>query len=462
MEMKEKSARSEEIKIKKQNKKEATVRCHLFFDGTLNNRTNIEQRLLAAPEEELTEEEKEDAEELKSKYKDDEQRKAKVRYELFGAKSPDEENSYEGYFTNIEIMDRYADDAKNYDYTFKTYIEGAGSINYIADEQSGYAFAKGDSGVKKKVKSGLNKIIEMLRLSVLPNEIIEKITIDVFGFSRGAATARYCIHQALFSDMAFKKKLEASGYEINKVEVCFAGLFDTVSTFGHKVIIGLANNVKDLKLDSISHAKQVIHLTAADEHRRYFSLTNIKSAQGDSKEIYLPGVHSDIGGGYRDNTSENLKIYKTTIASRAEKEKQRLVESGWYNDNELDLLKKWVRVDGKRNKLRVALKTNRGNISNKYSRIPLHIMTKYARNKKININKELDKDESIPSKLNNVKQKIEQYIASTNKSEPGHWHVNDDWLRELRHDYFHFSARYKIGHGPRFSKGRRFRKVYNG
>ena len=464
MEMNESSAKAKEVPEEKTTVKKVKVRCHLFFDGTLNNRTNIEQRLLSVSEKKLTEEEREEAIKLKNKYDAEQQRRANERYDEFGSEFKDEENSYEGYYTNIVLMDRYADDAKEYDVTVKAYVEGSGTLNMDEDKTKGFAFAKGKSGVKEKVEKGLDEILTKIQRNVFSNVIIEKITIDVFGFSRGAASARYSIHQGLHSDVALNKVLTERNYQVNKVEVCFAGLFDTVSTYGYSVAIGLANNVSDLKLNAVSHAKQTIHLTAADEHRKYFSLTNIKSAGGKGKEFFLPGVHSDIGGGYRDNATEKLKIFKTSRLSSAENEKKRLIELGWYQDKELDILKRWVKAPGgKRNKLKVALVTNRENILNHYSKIPLHIMVDYAKKNKIRFKRKLGNVEKIPTELDNVKQEIDQYISSGGKSKATDWHSNDrSWLLKLRHDYFHFSARYKIGHDPRFSSGRRYRKVYNG
>ena len=464
MEMNESSAKAKEVPKEKDSIKKVKVRCHLFFDGTLNNRTNIEQRLLSVSETKLTEEERVEASDLKVKYDAKQQSRAKERYDEFGSEFKEDENSYEGYYTNIVLLDRYADDVQEYDLTVRAYVEGSGTINMNEDKTKGFAFAKGESGVKQKVEKGLEHILMEFRSNINRKDVVKKLTFDVFGFSRGAASARYFIHCALLDEKSIAKRLQDEGFNVSKVEVCFAGLFDTVSTYGYSVAIGLANNVSDLKLNAISHAKQTIHLTAADEHRKYFSLTNIKSAGGKGKEFYLPGVHSDIGGGYRDNATEKLKIFKTSRLSSAENEKKRLIELGWYQDDELDILKRWVKdPGGKRNKLKVALVTNRENILNHYSKIPLHIMVKYAKENKLEFVDKLERDEEIHSDLDNVKQEIDQYISSGGKSKATDWHSNDkSWLSKLRHDYFHFSARYKIGHDPRFSSGRRYRKVYNG
>ena len=437
-----------------------SIRCHLFFDGTLNNRTNVEQRLLAAKDDKLTEQERAAAQELKNKTSLKEQQQAKLTYQAFGGADSDDSNSYEGYFTNIALLDRYADKAKEYDVTVKSYIEGAGSVDMDDDIKNGYAFGKGDSGVKKKVDKGLEKVVVGITENVPANKLIKKITLDVFGFSRGAASARYFIYQALYSENSLAEKLEANNYKVRKVEICFAGLFDTVSTYGYSILLGLANNVSSLQLDSVRYAKQTIHLTSADEHRKYFSLTNIRSAQGDSREIFLPGVHSDIGGGYRDKITEQQIVFQggEFELEDAKKERAALIEAGWYRDDEIKLLQ----ADEEEEEEFIKLEVNRKGIRNHYSRIPLHIMARFARKREIKINTKLELVEEIPASLKTLKDTIEHYIQTGKKSEAKHWHGNLDWLRQIRHDYFHFSARHALGHIPRYSKGRRYRKVYNG
>jgi len=114
---------------------------------------------------------------------------------------------------------------------------------------------------------------------------------------------------------------------------------------------------------------------------------------------------------------------------------------------------------------------NRAKLSSYYSRIALHIMAKYARNNKIQLKTKLERDEDIPAEvatLDSARKKIESYMnrhdglgAFSSKSED--WLQNDEkWLRELRHEYFHFSARFEIGNEPRFIRGRRQRMYYDG
>ena len=43
---------------------------------------------------------------------------------------------------------------------------------------------------------------------------------------------------------------------------------------------------------------------SAEEHRMHLSLHNINSAKAKGEQYFLPGVHSDIGGGYLDAGSD--------------------------------------------------------------------------------------------------------------------------------------------------------------
>ena len=315
MEMGESSASTVKEKIPTDNIETIKIRFSVFFDGTLNNKTNINQRLLSAPDNKLTEEERKAATELKQKTSEKDQRKAASLYKKHGAKTESEENSYEGYYTNVAIMEKYVEDSAEYQLNLQTYIEGTGTLDKAGDKTSGYAFAIWKTGIPAKVKKGVENVVNKIRKNhTRKNIVIEKITLDVFGFSRGAAAARHFIHQAILDKQIQNQLVEELSYKVQPqaIKIHFVGLYDTVSTYGVlKTALGIgSSNTISLNLDAITHAKQVIQLAAADEHREYFSLTNIRSARSNGREIFLPGVHSDIGGGYRDAGSEKQIIYE--------------------------------------------------------------------------------------------------------------------------------------------------------
>ena len=148
-------------------------------------------------------------------------------------------------------------------------------------------------------------------------EKIRKILINVFGFSRGAAEARVFVNR-LINDWAPDKKLAG----VIEYEVNFMGLFDTVSS------VGIPDSARagfvDLSsldghwgwaangaLDIPPNVKRCVHFIAMHEQRMSFPLDLIREGPSyypkNRLEAAYPGVHSDIGGGYRPN--EQGKAY---------------------------------------------------------------------------------------------------------------------------------------------------------
>lgn len=144
--------------------------------------------------------------------------------------------------------------------------------------------------------------------------IVKTIYVSVFGFSRGATQARAFANwfQALCildSRMCGRK----SGTSIGgfNVQFDFLGVFDTVASVGLGNTLG--NSFFGRRLDGhsswadseenlrVPSGVKCLHLVAAHEIRRSFPLDSI-SVRGvmpaGCEEIVLPGVHSDVGGGY--------------------------------------------------------------------------------------------------------------------------------------------------------------------
>ena len=143
----------------------------------------------------------------------------------------------------------------------------------------------------------------MTALASRPKPTIPSLTVSVFGFSRGAAEATAFCH--FFSELLVKGKLARISASID-----FLGIFDTVATVGMSDSAGRTTIVPNAFFDGHwAWANKILkplpdcvrggrHFIAAHEQRMNFPVTQIHSDSGDFGEVYYPGVHSDVGGGY--------------------------------------------------------------------------------------------------------------------------------------------------------------------
>ncbi|WP_158799336.1 DUF2235 domain-containing protein [Pedobacter sp. L105] len=331
----------------------------MFFDGTGNNRNNIDQR-----------------DKNSSIYHD----------KTTGWKWKWQDNtSYENDRTNVDHLEKMYKKESLY---FSIYIEGIGTTNDDYDSVVDMGLGTGVTGIRAKVRSGCEKLVKLITRNTPKN--INTLTVDVFGFSRGAAAARNFVHEitkgpydahtgdtnedvsTLYDDDGYavsKKELPSRGHfglklevlkrKVNFVTIRFAGLFDTVSAYGanHK------NDVAELDLNAVNRAYKIVHLTAADETREKFELASV--TKNDS-EFSLPGVHSDVGGSYRDNVNEEVSLDEEMLSVlNREKiindEKNALVEQGWYRPSQMSNSQPYKLIGNRM-------------LSNKYSLIPLHLM----------------------------------------------------------------------------------------
>ncbi len=113
--------------------------------------------------------------------------------------------------------------------------------------------------------------------------------IVLFGFSRGAALARK------FASMVLEENKE--------LEVAFLGVFDTVAAMD-----GIHRRGETINSDVVfedgtvnPRVERAVHILSLDEDRVAFEPTQMNRDPEDEErihEIWFPGVHSDIGGGY--------------------------------------------------------------------------------------------------------------------------------------------------------------------
>jgi Uncharacterized alpha/beta hydrolase domain (DUF2235) len=449
------------------NKAGLKIRIALFYDGTLNNRHNIEQR---------------------EKNTDTYQKK----------RDPKGPNSYDNGRTNINIMEAQLEKtADGYDYYLKFYIEGQGTFDDEKDSLAGYSLGTFSSGVPQRATKGIqlavSKIQEVLEEKLPEDFFIEKLTIDVFGFSRGAATARQSIHQMIKSTLRpMYIRLRGIGYDDTKksaVKVCFAGLYDTVLSYWAGQYL---HTEWLLDMKAIAEAEKVIHFAAADEHRIDFPVTNIKSAKskGVGEEYYLPGVHSDVGGSYnmaldlesQKELPEVVKEYMRTTSEierilnegtnreKLEADRINILAQGWYDPDKLEvvMIRAAIPPSGGPHghpglPAQYALKATRENIHTAYCNIPLKIMARLAQQHGVKIKSDLEKTATLilskeaDNALDELEVKINNHVNSkTTTSSPAYW-LTDPAMNPIRKKHFNFSSKTGMGYSPRFVDGKRSR-----
>lgn len=202
------------------------------------------------------------------------------------------------------------------------YVQGIGTITGLPYQIGvvGLATGMGMTGVERRVYSACIKIGEMIKLlsgGIEPREIV----LDVFGFSRGAAAARYfvnCFRQGFINyTMYYVLPFRAKVPKDRNIRIGFIGIFDTVAAIGD----GSDEDNGDVNLHiSTAQAKDIYHLTAKHEYRTNFRLNHNQPGGGATRELL--GAHSDVGGGYRDN-GDRTRVEKSETKSyptRAEAE----------------------------------------------------------------------------------------------------------------------------------------------
>ena len=468
---------------------EIDVVLNLFFDGTQNNKNNTQ----------------------------------------LGEKSSlsnGDDDSYTNDYSNVAKGYDAVD--PNADRQVKVYIEGIGTVDGKRDSLSwlgiipnniGSPMGEGDRGIKAKVTRGCIKAAQVLSKKYKGKEI-SVLKINVFGFSRGAAAARHFMHicskpalvmtvdrynmrvlppedyerpeneaktetfflldkhEKDFTDRYgyFGACLLKSGVKVKEIRFNFAGLYDTVASYGlnHRGNWFVKNDSEQLHLDAVKNCRVVVQFATQEEFRENFSLTNVKKSGIRGIDLILPGVHSDIGGGYKNNVRENVLIYKGT-KENCEKYKKILVEEGWYKDSkeELEIEERHTR-DYSTYKL-----IGKRVLSNHYSRIPLLRMIEYSeqfdviyQESKVNDHKITDPfieviNTSLSRYLHICHSLRNSYIYHINKGEAvkeedyltGLWAVpytsfiDTEHLKVLRNKYLHWSANgYKTGMGARVDK----------
>ena len=198
--------------------------------------------------------------------------------------------SFARYETGVEWLYK-AFDVQSDSKKLHAYVEGTGTENGEADNPYGAATGWGKTGLVAKMNEGFRVINERIIKAGFTADNVNFLQINVYGFSRGAATARMFVNVALEEPERFT----GLGLKRAQIQIEFIGIFDTVVSVGLKHY----NDTITYKQHLPRVVTRSVHITAQDEARTTFSLYNIDTAiaRGDGFEVAIPGCHTDVGGG---------------------------------------------------------------------------------------------------------------------------------------------------------------------
>ena len=218
--------------------------------------------------------------------------------------------------TNVYRLSQSIDKGKD---QLARYFPGVGSQ---ADDPNPVSAAFRKFGGK-----GADRIMDTAYLQLL-NDYRPGDRIFIFGFSRGAAIARMLANKifeegireygvARYVDLSQSEILLLDTVELSgakrDVTIEMLGAWDTVAAFG------LPNNQYEpfKNLTVAKNVRKAYHLVSIDEDRQPF-LPGLMNSEERIEEIWFPGVHSDVGGGYgnRDLADITLRFMGNRLKER--------------------------------------------------------------------------------------------------------------------------------------------------
>ncbi|WP_297836899.1 DUF2235 domain-containing protein [Pseudomonas sp.] len=441
----------------------------VFFDGTGNNASNTELGIACGAHHPI---EPEDLDASCKPY------------------MADPNSSYGNDFTNVrKLSDLYfapdklqPDDQGKIAYR-KIYVDGIGTIAGEKDSFIGLSSGRGETGAAERVASVFDRVNRIVQDIYKANNNYEIIGIlfDTFGFSRGAAAARHFATEVARGNRGPLKYVLNSNKDAfsptfadkykDGIDMGFIGLFDTVAATagldnGFNVSSGITPGL-NIVLPK-SDFKDVVHLVARDEYRDNFALNRIGPEQ---LEIALPGVHSNLGGGYRLESDEcvlvspmqgltvaaNCDVKTTSIYQDALQAKQKMIAEGWpvemlevITPPPVELaIDPQDRMAPQEKRVFAGLQLKRA-MRGDLSRVYLRVMYELAKQKKVTFHdlKETDSEYALPPELRLLR---DRFVA-------GDYSTTPDEEAQLKLRYIHTSANWS--HPATHNDGRGQKFVY--
>lgn len=238
-------------------------------------------------------------------------------------------------YSNIAKLSQFAHvDDSNIQRIAGRYIEGVGTpCAKVGDSGDGLDGALGMAAARKgelRIRWMLNELNRHVHTHM---PAVSQINVAVFGFSRGATEARAFVRmltEQLAENIGGRLWWRQPNIKGSRPEVViyFMGILDTVSSTGFggskaetavKTVLGPilggylyyidegghASWANDLRIPG--YVRQCVHYVASHECREKFPGDSVREDQtvpSNCVEIYYPGMHSDVGGGYQRNSQE--------------------------------------------------------------------------------------------------------------------------------------------------------------
>jgi uncharacterized protein (DUF2235 family) len=169
----------------------------------------------------------------------------------------------------------------------------------------------------------------------LSNNYIIGDEIYIFGFSRGAYSAKvllglmhncglmdknneynmqyaYDLYSARNPKFGLMRKFKKT-FSRYDPKVKFLGLWDSVSSVGNIIQMRNYPNTSNMK-----NVECVRHAIAVDE-KRYMFVNNTSNSSKDNIQMWFAGVHSDVGGGQKEDESQLSKLSLNWMVDEAVK-----------------------------------------------------------------------------------------------------------------------------------------------
>lgn len=182
-----------------------------------------------------------------------------------------------------------------------------------------------DMIAEKKYQKEMRRLNRGARKSIQQNKKNQEEKDPIATDQKGDQDLDNSIWGHVFKGQERIKNIIKNGF----VRIPAMGIYDTVSSVGvlfnntikNNYLIDIQNhintfsklhhrNVKDLGLNDLKLVDDVYHICALDEYRENFALVPVpKDAANKSvTQIYIPGCHADVGGGYSDGYDKKVSF----------------------------------------------------------------------------------------------------------------------------------------------------------